>query len=211
MNLYPSSLARAAAGAVLALAGAAASAADFDLAGQIGFHKDVVQIDFVLNGAGTNVSIWTDSWRSGLNFDPLAALWVRSGSDWSLLQEVDDDDTVAAGQGFYDTGFALPTLAAGQYRVTLAAAPNTAAGTLLSQGFAFDGQAPIALASWNQPSYDPNANDQKGGAWALHLRNVDSATVAAGVSPIPEPETWALLVTGLALVAGARRGRARRG
>ena len=192
----------AAAALLLASAGAqVAQAADYSFAGNIGFHNDVVQIDFSLANAA-HVTVWTDSWLSGLNFDPTAALWLKAGSDFQLLQTVDDDDTVAPGQGYYDTGFTLPALAAGAYRVTLAAAINAPLGTLLSQGFVYDTQTPVPLALWNQPSYDPNANDQKGSFWQLHVNGVTLATA------VPEPAAWLLLAAGLAVLALRRRADA---
>jgi PEP-CTERM motif len=195
---------RLSAALALALGTAGAHAADFTLAGQITFHNDVVQLDFTLAAPGTDVKIWTDSWQSGLNFDPIAALWVQSGGNYTLLAEVDDDDTVGTGQGFYDTGFSLANLAAGQYRVTLAASFNGATGTLLSQGFAYDDEAPILLTQWNQPSYDPNANDQKGGFWRVNFAGVDA------VSVVPEPSSWLLMALGLgALALQARPARRR--
>jgi hypothetical protein len=188
--------------AALALTAFTAHAADFTLNGSMGFHNDVVQIDFALAAPGIDVKIWSDSWQSGLNFDPASALWMASGTDFSLVQANDDNDTVAPGQGYYDTGLSLATLAAGQYRLTLLAASNDANGSLLSQGFAYSGQTPIPLAQWNQPSYDPNANDQKGGYWQLHISGVDS------VSAVPEPAAIWLLVAGLAgLVLASRRGQ----
>ncbi len=196
-------LSGAAAAASLLLAALPAAAADFSFSGQIRFHNDVVQIDFSLAAPATNVRIWTDSWLGGLNFDPAAALWRASGSDFGLLAEVDDDDTVAPGQGFYDTGFVLPTLAAGQYRISLVAAFNGANGSLLSQGFRYDSQSPILLTEWNQPSYDPNANNQKGGFWRLNLTGVTQASV------VPEPASGVMTLLGLGLLAAiATRRRA---
>lgn len=180
-----------------------AQAADFSVNGTLTFHNEVALVDFTLATSGSNIKIWTDSWLSGLNFDPTAALWLSTDGDFNLVATVDDDDTVAPGQGFYDAGFLLPTLAAGQYRVTVAAAVNAPVGTLLSQGFSYDIETPIPLALWNQPSYDPNANDQKGGFWRLNLSGVDSVAV------VPEPTSALLLALGLAALVG--RSMQRRG
>lgn len=186
--------------ALLLVAGlASAQAADYTFSGQIQYHNDLVQIDFSLANATSDVRIWTDSWMSGLNFDPTAALWVASGTDFSLLAFVDDDDTVASGQGYYDAGFHFGTLAAGNYRVTLAAAVNAPVGNLLSQGFLYDSEQPVLLSQWNQPTYDPNANDQKGGFWSVHLSPVDFA------APVPEPATWLLSAVGLVAMLWRRR------
>lgn len=200
------SLTRSAAALVLALGAAVpAAAADFSFSGEIRFHNDVVQIDFSLAAPATDVRIWTDSWLGGLNFDPAAALWQASGGDFTRLAEVDDDDTIAPGQGFYDTGFRLPTLAAGNYRVTVVAAFNAANGNLLSQGFSYGSQTPILLTQWNQPSYDPNANNQKGGFWRLNLSGVTQASV------VPEPAAWQLLGLGLVALLARRATSSRAG
>lgn len=192
---------RCAAALLAALAAAPALAADFNFEGDLLVHNQVLKFDFSLAAPGADVRIWTDSWMSGLNFDPTAAVWSLQGSQFSLLSEVDDDDSVAAGQGSYDTGFALPTLAAGAYRLTLAAAGNAALGSLLSDGFSYDAETPIAIGQWNQPSYDINTNDQKGTFWRLHFSGVDQ------VSAVPEPASALLLALGGLVLLGARARR----
>nr|WP_316639755.1 DVUA0089 family protein [uncultured Roseateles sp.] len=189
--------------AALTLAALSAQAADFAFAGQAGYNTDLVQVSFSLDADSAGVMVWTDSWKSGLNFDPVVAVWAKTAGGYTLLSEVDDDDSIGAGQGAFDAGLQFGALAAGQYRVTLAAAPNYARGGTLAAGFAFDGQTPVALADWTQPSNNPNTNDQKGGYWSLHLSGVSQAAA------VPEPSSWALLVAGLALCLPAVRRRKR--
>jgi len=164
------------------------------------YNTDVAQVTFRLDTAATNIKVWSDSWLAGLNFDPVAAVWARVGCAYTLLAEVDDDDTVGAGQGAFDAGLQFASLAAGDYLVTIAAAPNYANGSLLQSGFAFDDTMPIALAAWTQSSADPNLPDQKGDFWNVNLTNVSSAAA------VPEPSTWALMGAGMLIrVALARR------
>lgn len=187
--------------AALLLTAGGVQAVDVTLSGNVGFHNDVVNVDLFLATDRADVRLWTDSYLSGLNFDPTLALWLKAGADYSLLQQVDDDDAVGPGQGFFDAGIVLPKLQAGQYRVTLVASSNDANGPLLSNGFAYDAQTPIAIDQWNQPGYDLNANDQKGSFWRLHLDNVDQASV------VPEPAPAALLALGLGALMLRLRGR----
>jgi hypothetical protein len=187
--------------AALALGGCslAAQAADFDFTGQLVNQKDVVQFDFTLATAGT-VSIWTDSWKSGLNFDPQLSLF--DGSHALQYVFADGGDSVSATAGFYDDGTSFAPLAAGHYRLTLTAFSNDAIGPNLANGFTYDSAAPIALANWNQPGYDINANDQKGGAWSVHLSGVDQA------SAVPElASAWMLLAGLLGLTVTVWRRR----
>jgi hypothetical protein len=179
-----------------------AQAADFSFSGHSTYNTDIVQVRFTLDQDATQVNLWTDSWQSGLNFDPTLTLWAKQGADYVKVAENDDDATVHAGQGFYDSGLALQNLTAGQYLVTLGAAPNYANGSLLSGGFAFDGSTPIQIAQWDQPSYDINANDQKGTFWRLQLSGVDAA------SAVPEPSSLALLLAGAGVWMSLPRRRA---
>jgi len=180
----------------------AAQAADLTFSGQAMNHNDKIVIDFQV-AAGSTVSLWTDSWQSGLNFDP--QLYVARGG---VIVDHNDDNEIAslasAGAGYYDAGMQFTATAPGSYRLVLNAASNDARGTTLAQGFAYDGSTPIKLADWNQPSYDVNANDQKGGFWRVNLSGVTQASV------VPEPGRTGLMWAGLlsmALVLRKRHGK----
>lgn len=177
-----------------------AQAADVSLSGLATNHNDKIVIDLQV-AAGAQVSLWTDSWQSGLNFDP--QLFLTWGG---AIVSADDDggSLVNAGAGYYDAGLQFTAGTAGTYRLVLNAASNNALGSTLSQGFTYDADAPIALADWNQPSYDVNANDQKGGFWRLHLSGVEQAAV------VPEPGSVALLLAGLLSISLAVRRQQRR-
>jgi hypothetical protein len=136
------------------------------------------------------------------------ALWQRQGSAYVLVAQNDDADVLAAGQGFFDAGLQLSSPAAGHYLVTVGASPNVPLGTLLSQGFGFDpSYGPIAvqpIAQWNQPSYDVNANDQKGSFWRINLSGVENAVALPAV---PEPASWMLAIAGLGVIGWVGRRR----
>ena len=78
------------------------AAADFTFNGNIQNHNDVIRINFTLTHDATNVKVWTDSFNSGANFDPITAVWqLPSGNK---VGENDDNPGVAPGQTFWDSG-----------------------------------------------------------------------------------------------------------
>jgi len=163
-----------------------ANAALIHFDGEIDYHNDVIFINFTLDDDATDVRVWTDSFLSGVNFDPITALWSADGS---LISQNDDDSSInPATQTIYDSGFALSFLAAGDYIFSVATYNNFASGSTLSEGFIFDSQDPIALEIWSQPASSVNM----GHYWSVWLDGVDSAVGPA--SSVPEPSSMALLL-----------------
>lgn len=191
---------------LMAVFSTAASAATFNFTGNITYNTDVVTTTFTLDADANNVRVWTDSFQSGVNFDPITALW--NASTGTLLGENDDNSAVnPSTQTYYDSGFTLATLAAGTYWFTVAAYPNFAAGTNISDGFAYDGMTPTAIADWCQPASN-NCSNQKGTYWSVWLDGVSSASNPDDPSQVPEPASLALMALGLAGLAGIRRRKA---
>ncbi|MFV0478409.1 MAG: DVUA0089 family protein [Parahaliea sp.] len=177
-----------------------ANAALINFTGQIAFHNDVIYTYFTLDNDTTNIRMWTDSFQNGTNFDPITALWDSAGN---LIDENDDNDLInPATQTYYDSGFSLPSLAAGNYLFTVATYANFAVGTTLADGFIYDSEAPIPLPTWNQPANSTNM----GPFWSVWLDGVDSAT-NPGTNPVPAPASLLLVALGLMGVAVFRRKR----
>lgn len=186
----------------LLLASACSQAALINFTGSIGYHNDVIYTYFTLDNDATDVRVWTDSFDSGANFDPITALWSGSGS---LIAENDDNDSVdPSTQTYYDSGFFLPSLSAGDYIFTVATYNNFANGSTLGDGFQFDSENPIALEDWCQPSNGCGM----GSDWSVWLDGVDSASNPDAGSPVPVPATIALLGLGLMGVGFSRKKKA---
>lgn len=196
-------LPRAAASLVLLGAAIAGHAADFSFSGHLIDNNGLVKLGFSLDAGGGDVRVWTDSFKGGANFDPTLSVWQRSGADYTLVAEVDDDSAISAGQTDFDAGVSLQALQAGQYLAVLSASPNYANGNTLSAVFAFDGLPAVPIAAWNQPGYDINANDQKGEFWRVNLTGVTQAAA------VPEPASYALTLLGVVALWLSLRARRR--
>lgn len=184
----------------LAALSVSAHAALVTLSGQAVHHNENITIDFSV-AAGSSVSLWTDSWQSGLNFDPQLYL-ANAGT--IVNEDNDSGSLVDASAGFFDAGLQFIAVAAGSYRLVLNASSNDRLGTTLADGFTYDGDTAIKLTDWNQPGYDINANDQKGGFWRVNLNGVEQASV------VPEPGSLALVLAALMSVALVVRQRQRK-
>ncbi len=194
-------LLRALAALALAGAGAGAHAADTTVHGNLLYDTDVVRIDFTVASPG-NVTLWTDSWLAGLNFDPTLALFDSAFDLVTIGDDTPDPATLLPGQGGFDSQIKLASLLPGVYHLALTASGNDALGPTFGDGFSLAGTPPILISEWNQPSYDINANDQKGTFWQVHLDGV------ASVAAVPEPSELALMLVGLVAIGTvARRQR----
>ena len=183
-----------------------ANANSVTFSGNIANHNDTIRVDFSLAQATTDVRVWTDSYLSNTNFDPISALW--NADTGNLILENDDNAGIALGQTGFDSGFSLAELAAGNYFFTLATFSNFAVGPNITNGFAYDSQTPIALSEWQQPSnsFGPD------GFWRINLDDTGAAMppdtggeIPPDISPVPLPAAAWLFGTAIAGFAGFGR------
>jgi hypothetical protein len=162
---------------------ASTPAQTFDLhySGNITFHNDVAEIPFTIPVAANGVRVWTDSFHSGKNFDPILAVWNMSTG--KLVAQNDDNSNIGPGQTFFDSGLSFGNLGAGPYMMTITQFSNFANSDSLSSGFNFDHETPRSLS--------------RGTYWEAHI--------SGSVAQIPEPEAYAMLLAGIGLLSFVAR------
>ncbi|MGH8763084.1 MAG: DVUA0089 family protein [Nitrosospira sp.] len=178
----------------LSLVTGSANAADFSFAGGFANDNEVQEFNFAVAGAAQDVTLRTWSYAGGTDaagtviarggFDPIVSLF--NASTGSLIGVNDDGHLVTdpVSGNSYDS-FLMQTLAAGNYTATVTQYSSFPSGSL-ADGFQGTGHS------------DFGGRDSH---WALDVLNVGSASLGDSyVSPIPEPESYALLLAGLGLV-----------
>lgn len=192
-------------GIVIAAAAAIATpaaAADFSFVGTLADANTPLFFNFTANGAST-VTLVSYSYAGGTNqagavigrggFDPRLALFRGDGT---FIGEDDDGSSIpdpATGNS-WDVRFSS-VLAAGNYIVALTAFPLTANGT------------PLDINNFRSAFSQTGTLDGRSNAFAFDVLGVDQSTGPGGV---PEPATWAMMLTGFGMVGyGLRRRNVR--
>ncbi len=176
-----------------------AQALDFDFSGVMANHNDVLLFNFTSGGVG-NVTLFSSSWLDGNHgFDPMLGLWDGAGNLIDFQDDGGNIGTTYSNGVPYDHGnwdsYYSSSIGAGNYTVSLSAYANFNNGSNLSDGFSYDGQAPISIPSWSQP-----ANGYQTGDYAFHILNVAQASGPGSPNEggvVPEPATLSLLGLGL--------------
>ncbi|SOD41701.1 DVUA0089 family protein [Nitrosovibrio sp. Nv4] len=191
-------------GAIIAISLTAGSAngADFSFAGGFNNDNEVQEFNFTVAEAVADVTLRTWSYAGGTNaqgtvierggFDPVVSLF--NGSTGALIGHNDDGHLILDPvNGFGFDSFLMSNLSAGSYTATVTQYSNFSVGALAD---GFDGSGRTNFG--NRDSH-----------WALDVLNVESASLGASYisSPIPEPETYALLLAGLGLIGFMTRFR----
>lgn len=190
--------------AVIALCAAGSTnAADFSFTGNFANDDEVQEFHFTVEPA-SDVTLRTWSYAGGTNaagaaipaggFDPIVALFSASGQ---LLSQNDDSGPVPDPHtGYSWDSLIASSLAAGDYIATVTQYNSFANGPTLADGFS------------GSVYENFSGRDSR---WALDILNANSAslgpTYISAIPPaIPEPESYALLLAGLGLIAIMKKG-----
>ncbi|MDB5811395.1 MAG: sorting protein [Betaproteobacteria bacterium] len=194
--------------AALAFSGAAA-AADFSFTGNLNGPNDVQLFNFSV-GAPSTVTLRSWSYAGGVNaagtpiarggFDPILAVFDSGGL---RIGENDDASTSAVATdpvtGRRFDVFLQSPLATGNYVVSVMAYSNFSVGPNLSNGFTGGG------------SFTDVTGNLRDSHWAFDILNVNAATSVGQTptdgptAPVPEPDTYAMMLAGLGILAFLHR------
>ena len=177
---------------------ASASAANFSFIGNLNQDDAVQEFNFEVEGAAREVALRTWSFGGGTNaegqviknggVDPVVSLF--NSSTGALVSFNDDSGLVIdpPSGAAYDSFLAM-NLSAGNYTATVTQYNSFPAGSSLADGFT--------------GSAGENFNSRTS-QWAMDVSNVENATVGSTyiseVPPIPEPDSFAMLLAGLGLL-----------
>ncbi|WON74089.1 DVUA0089 family protein [Nitrosospira sp. Is2] len=190
----------------ISLISGSANAADFSFIGNFGNANEVQEFNFAVTGAAREVTLRTWSYAGGSNsegtviarggFDPMVTLFAASSG--ARIGFSDDGGALSARDpvsGHTWDSFLTHLLSPGSYTATVTQYSNFPRGSL-TDGFQGTGHTGF------------NGRDSH---WALDVLNVEGASLgsshSAPVSSVPEPESYALLLAGLAVVSIASMRR----
>lgn len=160
-----------------------AHAAGFAFEGEFTNDDQVQEFNFAVTEPTAEVELRTYFGGETGGFDTVLALF--NASTGILIDQNDE------GYSNPFDSFLMSNLTAGSYTATLTQSTSFANGPLLASGFTGSGQVNFAGS-------DPR--------WALLITGVESASVGASyISPIPEPETYAMFLAGLGLLGWRMR------
>ncbi|MBI5791259.1 MAG: FxDxF family PEP-CTERM protein [Rhodocyclales bacterium] len=155
---------------------------------QIDFHEPIGQ-SFVAQDSFVKASLWYNVINTGFPVDPITlSLYSGHGTGGTLLAS--DTFLLGAGyNGFFDSDFSSVSLSVGSTYSIAASTAGTSPYWGISPGAAYAGGAGFVFGG-----PDPGTD------FAFRI----TPTVAA---PVPEPETYAMLLAGLGLLGFVARRR----
>jgi hypothetical protein len=158
-------------------------------------------VDNALDSRGVVVAteVYGNLWTSVYSFEPLLVVWDANGN---IVLDVYGDKAYQVNRNPLwqsNATIYLGQMDDGIYYFTIGNAPNqlvkdTVDFNDVGASFAYYGGSPSTLYG---PFYNLVTTT---GQWRVHV---------AGVSAIPEPETWAMLLVGLAVMGSVARRRKR--